>query len=362
MILLHALNNALWPQVRPKCWYCRNATPCPFVECTRCFNRVIMPGPYQKDLDQATYLCIGCSTSSRETIVGAETTTRQLVSENEVAWLGVKATPDTFSNKSAFKMAQAQTPAFFQLSVPSAPAAFTLLGKKILDGSEVVQQIFARVDKGTVELGTCTLCFENAPHSTLRAACGRTGCAQRVDEECQRAWYGANKPGLLLNLMQLTCPFCRRIPATKTLAKFNAQAAALGGLKEALADRGWYYAWCEDCGFAKRAVERACCDGDRLPNIDHFCCEQCEEHRRQHPQPQFGQSIDTAGPKVVACPTCEVYVEKTVGCNHITCQCGTHFCFVCGVKATEDTIYDHMAQEHGGIYDEEEEDEDEVDE
>ncbi|THH30196.1 hypothetical protein EUX98_g3975 [Antrodiella citrinella] len=30
------------------------------------------------------------------------------------------------------------------------------------------------------------------------------------------------------------------------------------------------------------------------------------------------------------CPKCAVIVELAYGCNHITCRCGTHFCFKCG--------------------------------
>ena len=30
------------------------------------------------------------------------------------------------------------------------------------------------------------------------------------------------------------------------------------------------------------------------------------------------------------CPNCKRWVEKTYGCNHITCRCGTHFCYRCG--------------------------------
>ncbi|KAL1695837.1 hypothetical protein GGG16DRAFT_86208 [Schizophyllum commune] len=30
------------------------------------------------------------------------------------------------------------------------------------------------------------------------------------------------------------------------------------------------------------------------------------------------------------CPECMVIVELTVGCNHMICRCGTHFCFRCG--------------------------------
>ena len=30
------------------------------------------------------------------------------------------------------------------------------------------------------------------------------------------------------------------------------------------------------------------------------------------------------------CPNCKRWVEKTIGCNHIKCRCGTHFCYNCG--------------------------------
>ena len=32
------------------------------------------------------------------------------------------------------------------------------------------------------------------------------------------------------------------------------------------------------------------------------------------------------------CSNCNYYVEKTEGCNHISCRCGAEFCYKCGLK------------------------------
>ena len=30
------------------------------------------------------------------------------------------------------------------------------------------------------------------------------------------------------------------------------------------------------------------------------------------------------------CPFCKMWVEKSVGCNHMRCRCGKDFCYLCG--------------------------------
>jgi len=164
--------------------------------------------------------------------------------------------------------------------------------------------------------------------------------------------YGANEEGKLLNLMQTMCPFCRRPPTTKVLRRFNPGVAALGGLRDAVSDQGWYHAWCGRCGFAKRAYERQCCDGDRLPALDRFICEDCRVARP-------GDAHGGAG-RLTACPSCGVMVEKEFGCNHITCQCGQHFCHVCGKgQGTAEEVYEHLSTIHGSIHDEDDEEDEE---
>ncbi|KAF8690376.1 hypothetical protein AX14_002967 [Amanita brunnescens Koide BX004] len=49
------------------------------------------------------------------------------------------------------------------------------------------------------------------------------------------------------------------------------------------------------------------------------------------------------------CPACRVYVQKTEGCNHMECNCGAHFCWICLQVSDSRSIYEHMRAAHGGI-------------
>ncbi|KAK3938706.1 hypothetical protein QBC46DRAFT_365333 [Diplogelasinospora grovesii] len=51
------------------------------------------------------------------------------------------------------------------------------------------------------------------------------------------------------------------------------------------------------------------------------------------------------------CPKCKTALDKTEGCNHMTCGgCQTHICWKCMVTFPQsDLCYTHMTKEHGGI-------------
>lgn len=101
--------------------------------------------------------------------------------------------------------------------------------------------------------------------------------------------------------MQTMCPFCRRAPSTKILRRYNPGIAALGGLRDAVNDKRWYYAWCNGCAFAKQALERQCCQGDQaLDSIENFTCDDCS--------PEVAKTGGIG--RVTECPSCGVIVEK----------------------------------------------------
>jgi RNA recognition motif-containing protein len=62
----------------------------------------------------------------------------------------------------------------------------------------------------------------------------------------------------------------------------------------------------------------------------------------------FKEWSDAHGAK--ACPSCSAVIQKSEGCNHMTCSvCKTHICWVCMGTFPKEIIYNHMTQKHGGI-------------
>ena len=50
------------------------------------------------------------------------------------------------------------------------------------------------------------------------------------------------------------------------------------------------------------------------------------------------------GNRCKQCPKCKRWVEKNKGCDHITCPCGTHFCYKCGELRDPKDPYAHQCK------------------
>ncbi|CAA7264695.1 unnamed protein product [Cyclocybe aegerita] len=51
------------------------------------------------------------------------------------------------------------------------------------------------------------------------------------------------------------------------------------------------------------------------------------------------------------CPGCRCFIEKTMGCNHMTCwKCSQHFCYRCGDRLNPDHPYTHFSNAQTPCY------------
>jgi hypothetical protein len=358
--------------VRPKCHYCRqkgrisqsnpdygSLTTAPCVTCIVCANRILWPLAYRpSDLNESTFTCPACSTNPSTTIIAVPTTTRSLSLENGTSFLlrnDDAAIPEPFTNRSLFHTIS--TASVAPLDLPSKVAilpslsdsnpsslTLTIKGKPLHNTPSLLTSLSKWISSRRVQSGTCSLCFSPKKKHHLRLACGgRKGCTQPICADCFDGWYGLNKPGTVINVAALSCPFCRRQPTTKVTLPGGLRY--LGGLRDAVEEvGGWVYAWCAgECGMARRFVERVCAQG--VPEVEGWRCEGCVSAA-------VARGEERGGLVVKMCPACGVATEKMAGCDHIACVCGKHWCFNCGeyVADTGGEVYAHMSREHRTWY------------
>ena len=67
--------------------------------------------------------------------------------------------------------------------------------------------------------------------------------------------------------------------------------------------------------------------------------------------------------KMQRCPRCRAPVEKSEGCNQMTCRCGNHFGYVCSAELPRQNPYDHFqGKDACPLFDGQEEGQEEIDE
>jgi hypothetical protein len=191
------------------------------------------------------------------------------------------------------------------------------------------------------DIQECDLCCNQVQAFNLGNACGRKGCTQRLCHECGTQWYGVLKPGAKILTRHLVCPFCTRKPDARVIRRWCPNI--LWFTTQGNLDPEQHHAWCVECNRAKVVGARQCGAAEEAV-MENWRCDDCI-----NPPTQVSSGI------YKHCPSCSVLVERTHGCNHITCTCGAHWCFECGKQCESATAtYDHMRFTHGRIYDHEE--------
>jgi len=109
-----------------------------------------------------------------------------------------------------------------------------------------------------------------------------------------------------------------------------------------------YIQHCDDCG----TVQCKLCNipyGDKLEynkSHDFKTCEEIYSIMARSDDMHEDTILLTIGRK---CPSCKTIIIKRDGCNHISCRCGTHFCYACCENITHlditDSVYTHWVHD-----------------
>ncbi|KAJ6116349.1 hypothetical protein N7512_006074 [Penicillium capsulatum] len=264
--------------VRAKCHYCRRlkeakeakrkAETAPVVQCKQCHNRMIWPKAYRPStFKESEFICPPCM-SGRDPAEDVSLAARKIAVENTFAWLiQDKKTPGTtpFENRSIFHTISAIGTDNFVSQIelfPSFKGPLIHLGKPIVNTESLISSLRETVANRQTAQTECSLCFSTFHPRDLNPACGRRGCLQRICTKCLNSWYKLNASGSIINTAALACPFCRRLPAARTLAKYGMGIHAVRDLANAVRDKGtMIYAWCRECNTAREYVARDCARG-----------------------------------------------------------------------------------------------------
>ncbi|KAK5654697.1 hypothetical protein OQA88_7021 [Cercophora sp. LCS_1] len=221
----------------------------------------------------------------------------------------------------------------------------------------------AQPTRNASEAPDCSICWTGA-ESPIRTACGHTYCADCFEQFCLSGAASGHTD------FQLACEGDSS-KCKSTLALVELQESLPSRVFEEVLEASFetyirrrpdVFHFCPkpDCEQIYRAMDGEAVTVFTCPNCLTAVCTRCHV---SHPGMTCVEHQDMASGGYAAleeakerlgikdCPKCKTPIEKTDGCNHMTCGgCGTHICWECMQTFKESgPCYDHMNRAHGGI-------------
>ncbi|EDR14433.1 uncharacterized protein LACBIDRAFT_304976 [Laccaria bicolor S238N-H82] len=248
------------------------------------------------------------------------------------------------------------------LDLASTPCKLIIKGGDEALHPELLDELLtnSRLDKSYAANGDdiCIICYDTVSHPES-LGCGHTYCTTCLRHYLTSA-PDTKKFPLVCMGNEATCDTPISIPIIKkflTEQRFNnlIEVAFLSYLDQHPQEFG--YCTTPDCSqiyqsnSTKTVLQCPSCFSTICPSchVEAHKGMTCDE-RKLHEQERLTKEW-AATNGVKKCPTCSGWLEKTEGCNHMSCKCGAHICWRCMGVFTAETIYDHMRREHEGIYD-----------
>jgi hypothetical protein len=160
-----------------------------------------------------------------------------------------------------------------------------------------------------------------------------------------------------------TCSFIFSMEELSTLLSSSAFENILQASFEEHVKRhpeSFHYCPTADCGYIYRCSKALNPKPQTCPNCFESICTTCHALHGKYSCAEY-KDIASGGYEALKrlkkelnikdCPRCSTSMEKTDGCNHMTCAgCKAHICWVCmAVFEASKPCYDHLNQVHEGI-------------
>ena len=219
--------------------------------------------------------------------------------------------------------------------------------------------------------GTCPICFCEAENA-VRTSCGHTYCLDCFEDHC-KSTADTSKEHFRIKC-QGDGGDCSTFFALHELKDHLSSSVLEAVLESSFHEHVqrhpdiFHYCPTPDCGFIYRCtLPDSKALAYQCPNCLKPVCTSCHAVHGEYTCAEY-KDIASGGKEALEklkkelnikdCPKCKTPMEKTEGCNHMTCLgCKSHVCWVCMAFFDASTpCYDHMLDVHksiglgGGLY------------
>ncbi|KAI0372099.1 hypothetical protein BV20DRAFT_964825 [Pilatotrama ljubarskyi] len=207
----------------------------------------------------------------------------------------------------------------------------------------------------------CPVCLGDVSHP-VTLACGHTWC-----KACMVGYLNASVDN---KTFPLTC-LADEARCSQPIALSTAQRLLSTGEFDAIVNAAftayvqqrpneYHYCPTPDCAQVYRKMARVPKGAPALqcPSCLVRICPHCDMEYHEtvscqdrNPEDEMLFEHWKMGHDVKDCPSCRVPIERTAGCNHMTCaSCKIHICWAClATFSKSGEVYEHMRSIHGGI-------------
>ena len=206
----------------------------------------------------------------------------------------------------------------------------------------------------------CTICWTEAENPVL-TGCKHLYCLECFEDLCKS---GGSADQELVIRCHGGMGKCQNIFSLPELQNRLSSAALEGVLEASFTSyvrchpQSFRYCPTPDCGYVYRLSDTAVMQ--TCPKCLEVICRACHKQHGVLTCAEY-KDLSSGGYEVFEkfkrekgikdCPTCSTAIEKSDGCDHMTCGgCGTHICWVCLKTFTaSEPCYAHMNKVHGSI-------------